>query len=144
MKWICFISILISLLSFSSCMIFEMEEEEEIPHDSIGVLEVEFVIPEYDIPENKIHLVDLSIAYNRDSAFDGKFINKANVSDSKMIYQFTLVEREYYFMAAISCGCEGDTCSREGFPGGQYSIKKTIQPVIVEGGKTRRYLTEFN
>ena len=144
MRWLIFIFILISLLSFSRCMIFEMEEEEEIPHDSIGVLEVEFLLPEYDVPADKIHLIDLSISFDRDSAIQGKFIRKANVSDSKMIYQFTLLEREYYFRAAISCSCGGDTCSQEGFPGGQNSIKYSFQPVTVDGGKIRRYLTSFN
>ena len=125
-------------------MIFEIEEEEEIPHDSIGVLEIEFIIPEYDIPVNKVHLVDLSIALDRDSALQGLFILKANVSDSKKIYQFTLLERDYYYSAAISCSCFGDTCLIEGFPSGQWGIRKSIGQVNVKGGKIQRFPTNFN
>ena len=128
----------------SNCMIFEMEEEEEIPRDTIGFLEIEFIIPEYQVPEDKIHLVELSIALDSDSLSRGFYVRKANVSDSKLIYRFELLEREYYYKAAITCGCLGDTCREEGFPGGRYGIKYAIGKVSVEGGKTIRYQTNFN
>jgi len=144
MKYLKVIPVILISLMASHCMIFEMEEEEEIPRDSIGFLEIEFVIPEYQVPEDKIHLVELSIALDSDSLSRGLYIRKANVSDSKMIYRFVLLERDYHYKAAISCSCLGDTCQEEGFPGGRYSIKKAIDKVSVEGGKTNRFKTNFN
>ena len=139
------ILLILPLIFLSHCMIFEMDEQdEEIPHDSIGFLEIEFIIPEYQIPKDKIHIVDLSIAYNEDSAFNGLFIRKANVSDSKRIYRFELLEREYFYLASITCACLGDTCQDGGFPGGRYSLKYSVDNVVVEGGKTLRYYTSYD
>jgi len=143
MRYFFIIFIIMALLILGKCALFEMEEEEEIPHDSIGFLEIEFVLPEYDVPKDKIHQVDLSIAYNYNSAVDGKFLHKANVSDQKSIYRFTLLEGEYYFRAGISCACSGDSCIEQGFSGGQYDIKYIFQPAEVKGGKNLRYSTNF-
>ena len=144
MKFLKSILIVLMCCMASHCMVFETEEEEEIPRDTIGFLEIEFVIPDYSIPKDKIHLVDLSIALDSDSLNRGLFINKANVSDSKLIYRFELLERDYYYKAVITCNCLGDTCLELGFPDGQYGMKYFTDKVTVEGGKTLRYSTSFN
>ncbi|MCD6347980.1 MAG: hypothetical protein J7L96_11225 [Bacteroidales bacterium] len=139
------ISIIIFLMIAGSCMpkFEDLPDQEEPLPDTVGILEIEFVIPDYQIPKNKIHLVDLSISTNAENAYKGIFTAKANVSDQQIIYQFKLTEGFYYYQAVITCSCKGDTCLNGGFPGGQYGFKYDIDKVLVEGGKTNKYKTMF-
>jgi hypothetical protein len=135
--------LLAAVLLLVRCVIFEVEEEEEIPRDTIGVLEIEFIYPGFNLPEDKLHQLDLSIGLSMDSVLRGLFVEKANVSDHKKIYQFILREGEYIYRASIACSCLGDTCLVEGFPPGPYPRKDDYEEVIVTGGKPRRYTTSF-
>ncbi len=129
----------------SSCLpeFGELPEEEEPLPDSIWILEVQFVIPDYQIPKDKIHLVDLSISTTVENAYKGIFIAKANVSDQTRSYQFKLLEGSYYYQAVITCSCLGDTCLNGGFPGGQYGFKYDLDKVEVSGGRISTYKTLF-
>ncbi len=142
--------ILIILLIIISCTASclpefgELPEEEEVLPDSVGILQIDFVIRDYQIPSNKIHLVDLSISTDVENAYKGVFIAKANVSDQKRSYQFKLTEGSYYYQAIITCSCGGDTCLNGGFQGGQFGFKYDIDKVMVSAGSTNQYNTLFD
>jgi len=101
-----------------------------------GLIVFDFQIPDIDLPANKLHRVDLSLARTADSLYRKQYISAANVSDLKQSYSFVLLPGRYFYQAGVDCTARGDSCYYAGFPGGYLSIWWTMGWVDVEAGKT--------
>jgi len=102
-----------------------------------GILEFHFVIPEYNIPEEKVHRISLSLSYDVEGLYRSEYFHKENVSDYREQYEIVLPEGSYYFDAVITCSCGGDTCLNGGFPGGQFGMKHAFDKfAILDQGTT--------
>ena len=88
------------------------------------------------INENRLHRVELSIAYSSDSLAMGEYIRSANVSDVISEYSFPLPPGEYVYKAGIICTALGDSCLWGGFPGGRFGSLWTSGKFRVEKEKT--------
>ncbi len=108
-----------------------------------GVLEFHFVMPEYKIPEEKVHRISLNLSYEVDELYRGEFFHKENVSDYKEQYKIYLPEGSYYFDAVITCSCGGDTCLNGGFPGGQFGMKHAWDKFTIQDQETTVVRTVF-
>lgn len=108
-----------------------------VPGDSpFGTLQVEFTMPTFNLlPDDKVHRAMLCVAYTPDSLDREEYLDCANVSDRILNYDFKLMPGTYYYLAAITCSAEGDSCLWGGFPGGRMGLQWTIVQVIVETGE---------
>ena len=97
-----------------------------------GILEVQFIVPEYSIPEKNVHRVSMNLSYDVEALYRGEYFYKANVSDYVEQYQILLPEGSYYYDAVITCSCGGDTCLNGGFPGGQFGMKHAFDKFTIE------------
>lgn len=117
--------------------------EDEVPVVTTGVLEVDFQIPYTQLPANRIHRIDLSLARTADSLYRRLYVSSANVMDSKSIYRFVLTPGTYYYQAGITCSCLADSCLWGGFPGGRYGVRWAIDRVEVKLGEVLRESPSF-
>jgi len=113
-----------------------------IPPDN-GSLEFRFILPEYKIPKEDIHRISLSFAYSADSMYKSQFFRKVNVSDFQDVYTLFFLPDDYYYVAVITCSCEGDTCLNGGFPGGRFGMKHNFNRFSIEKQKTLVIETHF-
>ncbi|MFA5815084.1 MAG: hypothetical protein WC865_05650 [Bacteroidales bacterium] len=117
-------------------------DEVIIPADQ-GTLEFRFILPEYDIPKDKIHRISLSFAFSVDSLYRGQFFRKVNVSDFQEVYTQYFPGDEYYYDAVITCSCAGDTCLNGNFPGGRFGMKHAFNKFNIENQKSTVIETHF-
>ncbi len=98
----------------------------------MGTVQFNFPIPiRRNVPVDQVHRIDLSVAINAYDLYRGEFLVSANVSDLVQTYTFKLHEGDYYFQAGITCSCAGDTCLWDGFPGGQWGTKWTLDKFTI-------------
>lgn len=114
----------------------------EIPPDH-GILEFQFVVPEYSIPEKNVHRVSMNLSYDVEALYRGEYFFKENVSDYIEQYQILLPEGSYYYDAVITCSCAGDTCLNGGFPGGQFGMKHAFDKFTINDQGTTVVKTVF-
>jgi len=101
-----------------------------------GTVEFDFPVIGRTAPASAIHRIDLSLAATAYDLYRGDFLISANVSDRERTYNFKLEPGNYYYQAGITCSCLGDTCLWDGFPGGRYGVKWTMDRItIVKGEK---------
>jgi len=131
------------LLTLLQCTGITTGDDDVISPVTTGVLEVDFKLPPIPLPAQNIHRIDLSIARSADSLYRGKFISSANVMDSKSLYRFVLAPGTYYYQAAITCSCLGDSCLWGGFPGGRYGQRWAIGHEVVKLGEVIRTSPAF-
>jgi hypothetical protein len=103
--------------------------------ENFGTLEVDFELPPYTGIQSGIRRVDLAVCHTMDEMYRGKFFNRVNVSDAKRYYQIYLPEGTYYYQAAITCTCGGDSCLTGGFPYGYGGLQYAFDEVTIEKGK---------
>jgi hypothetical protein len=108
-----------------------------------GTLEIEFRVPGSFLPPSRVLRADLSIAKDAESLYKGRFLQTANVYNSKLMYQFDLAPGLYYYQAGIICIAEGDSCSAASFPGGKFGMKWAIGTAQVSQDKTTRIVPQF-
>jgi hypothetical protein len=108
-----------------------------------GTMEVEFRVPGSFLGPNRVLRADLSIAKDATSLYMGRFLQMANVYNSKLVYQFDLAPGVYYYQAGIICVAEGDSCSAASFPGGKFGMKWAIGTAEIKQDKTTRVIPQF-
>jgi len=108
-----------------------------------GTLEIEFRVPGSFLPPSRVLRADLSIAKDAESLYRGRFLQMANVYNSKLMYQFDLAPGVYYYQAGIICVAEGDSCSAASFPGGKFGMKWAIGTAEVKQDKTTHVVPQF-
>lgn len=108
-----------------------------------GTLEIEFRVPGSFLPPSRVLRADLSIAKDAESLYRGRFLQMANVYNSKLVYQFDLEPGLYYYQAGIICIAEGDSCSAASFPGGKFGMKWAIGTAQVNQDKTTHIVPQF-
>jgi hypothetical protein len=130
--------IIILITAFVSCNPDDpgTNPDQDTVDPRYGSIEFDFILPQLDLPDKKLHRVDLSLSKTMDSLYRKQFCNAANVSDYKQKYTFVLLPGRYFYQAGITCTCQADSCLYAGFPGGQLSIWWTSGWVDVEKGKT--------
>ena len=143
MKWLKYILLVMVLILNSTCDNEPFLDSGGVSPQTTGILEVDFKLPYINLPKDKIHRIDLSVARSADSLYRGKFISQANVSDNKSLYRFILPPGSYYYQAAITCSCKADSCLWGGFPGGQWGVRWAIDKVDVKLGKVIRESPSF-
>ena len=109
----------------------------------VGTLEIEFRVPGSFLPPSRVLRADLSIAKNAEALYKGRFLQTANVYNSKLVYQFDLAPGVYYYQAGIICIAEGDSCSAASFPGGKLGMKWAIGTAEVKQDKTTHVVPQF-
>jgi hypothetical protein len=114
----------------------------EIPSDH-GILELQFIMPSYNIPDEKIHRISLNLSYDVEDLYRDVFFYNENVSDYQEIYKIILPEGSYYYDAVITCSCLGDTCLNGGFPGGQFGEKHSFDKFTIIDQETTVVKTVF-
>jgi len=100
-----------------------------------GTLVFDFDVSARIAPLSGIHRIDLSLAKTTYDLYRGEFLISANVSDRERTYSFTLEPGDYYYQAGITCSCLGDTCLWEGFPGGRFGAKWSMDKITVLKGE---------
>jgi hypothetical protein len=108
-----------------------------------GTLEIEFRVPGSFLPPSRILRADLSVAKDAASLYKGRFLQMANVYNSKLVYTFDLPPGVYYYQAGIICIAEGDSCSAANFPGGKFGMKWAIGTAEVKQDKTTHVVPQF-
>lgn len=115
------------------------------PNDpTTGTVEFDFPIPERSTRPSGIHRIDLSLARTAYDIYRGDFLISANVSDEERIYKFKLEPGDYYYQAGITCSCLGDTCLWDGFPGGRFGTKWTMDRITIIKGVKLKKTINFN
>lgn len=109
----------------------------------VGTLEVEFRVPTSFLPMGRVLRADLSVAKNAEELYKGRFLQVANVYNSKLKYQFDLEPGTYYYQAGIICIAEGDSCSAAGFPGGKFGMKWALGTANVVADETILVVPQF-
>ena len=109
-----------------------------------GILEVEFRVPGSFLGPSRVLRADLSIAKDAESLYKGRFLQMANVYNSKLMYQFNLAPGVYYYQAGIICVAEGDSCSAAGFPGGKLGMKWAVGTAEVKQDQTIHVIPQFS
>lgn len=109
-----------------------------------GTIEFDFQLPQYNIPSEGIHRIDLSIAESSDDLYRGNFLVSINVSDRLATYTINLLPGDYYFQAGITCTCMGDTCLWAGFPGGRFGTKWDVNKITITKGEKLFKSIKFN
>lgn len=112
----------------------DVVDDVEIPA-SYGILEVDFVLPDFNDIQKGIRRADLAVGHTLPEISNGEFLYRINVSDAKQIYQIHLPEGSYYYRAVITCTCLADSCIRGGFPSGYGGMKYAFDEVKIERGK---------
>lgn len=131
------------------CVLYACHDEKPLEGDltpipeNNGILEVEFKLPPYKTIQNGIRRVDLALCHSMDEMYRGIFFYHSNVSDAKEIYQIYLPEGTYYYQAAITCTCSGDSCIQGGFPYGYGGIKFAFDQVEILKGEITRSQPSF-
>jgi len=110
-------------------------EETEFTNKT-GSLTLNFELPPSVLPENKVHRLELKLAYNVDSLYKQLFFATTNVYDSKDEYSFKLLPGEYYYQTAITCSCLSDSCLWDGYPDGRFGIKYAVNKFTINKGQT--------
>jgi hypothetical protein len=109
----------------------------------VGTLEIEFRVPGSFLPPSRVLRADLSIAKDAESLYKGKFLQMANVYNSKLVYQFELSPGQYYYQAGIICIADGDSCSAASFPGGKFGMKWAIGTAVVKQDEITHVVPQF-
>jgi len=135
----------LKLLSAAICLIpllqaCDPKEDIDDPDENFrtgfyGSVNIEFPIEDIHLPHRCIKRSDLSIAYTADSLYRKEYVTVANVSDYQSLYKFSLEPGSYYYQAAKTCICGGDTCLWGGYPGGQNGMIYTMAKFDVSIGK---------
>ena len=138
--------ILILISSLISCddadNIDNSSTNPEMPPNH-GILEFHFIMPEYKIPENKLHRISLNLSYDAETLYRSEYFHKENVSDYLEQYKILLPVGSYYFDAVITCSCGGDTCLNGGFPGGRFGMKHDFDKFTIYDQGTTVVKTVF-
>jgi len=100
-----------------------------------GSVELNFPIDDHHVPHRCIKRSDLSIAFTADSLYRKEYVTVANVSNYQSLYKFSLEPGFYYYQAAKSCICGGDTCLWGGYPGGQNGMLWTMATFEINSGE---------
>jgi hypothetical protein len=108
-----------------------------------GTMEVEFRVPGSFLGPSRVIRADLSVAKDAESLYKGRFLQTANVYNSKLVYQFDLAPGMYYYQAGIICIAEGDSCSAASFPGGKFGMKWAIGTAQVRQNETTHVIPQF-
>ncbi len=112
--------------------------------ENAGTVEFDFQINSKVASTGGLHRIDLSLALTSYNLYRGDFLISANVSDRERTYSFKLEPGDYYYQAGITCSCLGDTCLWDGFPGGRFGTKWTMDRItIIKGEKLSKKIT-FN
>ncbi len=109
-----------------------------------GTVQLSFPIDDANVPQRCIKRADLSIAYTADSLYRKEFVTVANVSNYQSLYEITLEPGTYYYQAAKTCICGGDTCLWGGYPGGQNGMIWTMAPFEISSGEITFDLLTFD
>jgi len=139
------ISILAGLLLLISCdktPVTPIVPPDTTPKIS-GILEIEFRVPGSFLGPSRVLRADLSIAKDAESLYKGRFLQMANVYNSKLVYQFTLAPGTYYYQAGIICIAGGDSCSAASFPGGKFGMKWAVGTAQVKQDQTVHIVPQF-
>jgi hypothetical protein len=144
-KWNIKYLIIINVLVFLSCSPEDpLTPDDPLVNRNFGTIEFDFEIPARSSRISGIHRIDLSLAKSAYDLYRGDFLISTNVSDKERFYVFKLEPGDYYFQAGITCACFGDTCLWEGFPGGRFGTKWTMDKITIhKGEKISKHLT-FN
>lgn len=138
--------ILAGMLFLASCEntpIVPIDNGEDPVAKIQGTLEVEFRVPGSFLPPSRVLRAELSVAKDAESLYKGRFLQMANVYNSKLVYQFNLAPGVYYYQAGIICVAQGDSCSAASFPGGMFGMKWAIGTAEVKQDKTTRVIPQF-
>lgn len=111
-----------------------IDPDENFRTGFYGSVNLEFPIEDMHVPLRCIKRSDLSIAYTADSLYRKEYLTVANVSDYQSLYKFSLEPGSYYYQAAKTCICGGDTCLWGGYPGGQNGMIYTMAKIDVSIG----------
>ena len=137
-----FLFLISSLVSCDDTNNINDNTNPEMPPNH-GILEFQFVMPEYSIPEKNVHRISLKLSYDVEALYRGEYFRKENVSDYREKYEIILPEGSYYFDAVITCSCGGDTCLNGGFPGGQFGMKHAFDKFTILDQTTTVVKTVF-
>ncbi len=91
-----------------------------------GTIQLEFQVDDLNVPHRCVKRADLSISYTADSLYRKELLTVVNVSNYQHLYEIKLEPGKYYYQAAKTCICGGDTCLWGGYPGGQNGMKWTM------------------
>ena len=124
--------IILFLCSVSGFILYSCDPTEVLPPDdhlmstNYGTVQLEFPLDDMNLPQRCIKRADLSISYTADSLYRKEFVTVANVSNYQHLYEIVLEPGKYYYKAAKTCICGGDTCLWGGYPAGQNGMKWTM------------------
>lgn len=140
------ISILAGLLLLISCdktPVTPVDPPDVTTPKITGILEIEFRVPGSFLGPSRVLRADLSIAKDAESLYKGRFLQMANVYNSKLVYQFTLSPGTYYYQAGIICIAGSDSCSAASFPGGKFGMKWAVGTAQVKQDQTIHIVPQF-
>lgn len=127
-----FLHICIFLMVGISFTLSSCDNTEDLPPDitsmstSYGRIQLEFPVDDLNVPQRCLKRADLSISYTADSLYRNEYLTVVNVSSYQYLYETALKPGGYYYQAAKTCICGGDTCLWGGYPGGQNGMKWTM------------------
>lgn len=134
---------LLFLISCGKTPIIPVDPIDNTKPKIAGILEIEFRVPGSFLGPSRVLRADLSIAKDAESLYKGRFLQTANVYNSKLMYQFDLAPGQYYYQAGIICIAEGDSCSAASFPGGKFGMKWAVGTAVVNQDKTTHIVPQF-
>jgi len=109
-----------------------------------GTIEIEFQLPNSDLPHGCIIRVNLVIAIDAGSLYKEEYLKSFNVSDSQLKYTIKLPPGSYHYQAGVMCICETNSCSGEGYSGGQFGLKYTADMFYITKDETTFIVPSFN
>lgn len=114
---------------------FEARDQNDVELlNNSGIFEFNFTKPASVLPEDKIHRLELNLAYNADSLYKKQYFATVNVSDSRDQYHFILPPGDYYYLAGITCSCMADSCLWDGYPDGQFGARFASDRFTIQKG----------
>ena len=134
---------LLFLISCDKTPIIPVDPIDNTKPKIAGILEIEFRVPGSFLGTSRVLRADLSIAKDAESLYKGRFLQTANVYNSKLMYQFDLAPGQYYYQAGIICIAEGDSCSAANFPGNKFGMKWALGTAVVNQDKTTHIVPQF-
>ena len=137
---------IIVLILLASCSTIgeEIGDLDSIHSPITGRIQLNFPVDDSNIPLRCVKRADLSIALTADSLYRKKFLTISNVSDYQSLYEFSLKPGRYFYQAAKTCICGGDTCLWGEYPGGQNGLKWTMGHFAITAGGISYDRINFN